>query len=102
MKCFGDRERIVHSVPGFESAIHEFGLPLHKWKTALGVRAFPFVEKIAAVNLRPRISTSLVGPERSGETRQHHLSCAKIDRVFQAWNPDKVFQPAQFAVGRAT
>src|SRR5438552_16249648 len=31
----GDRERFIDAATGFETAIHRFGLPLHKRKTAL-------------------------------------------------------------------
>src|SRR5207249_6135005 len=44
VKRFSDRKRIIRDMAGFESAIHEFGLPFHKWETAFGTRAFPFVE----------------------------------------------------------
>ena len=52
VKRFRDRKRFVHTAPCFKTAIHELGLPFHEWEAAFGIRAFPFVEKIGAVNLR--------------------------------------------------
>jgi hypothetical protein len=52
VKRLRDRKRFVHAAPCFKTAIHELGLPFHEREAAFGIRAFPFVEKIGAVNLR--------------------------------------------------
>src|SRR3954467_4962930 len=98
MKGLRDRKHIVHAAPRFEPAIHEFGLPFHEWKTALGPGAFPFVEKIAAVNLRARARSGVVRPESTGYPREHDLSWAKINRGFPSWNPDEIAEAANFTV----
>src|SRR5438045_7983022 len=65
VKRFGDRKRIVRAMAGLETAIHEFRLPFHKWKTAFGMGTFPLVKKVPAVNLSSRIRAGFVGAKCS-------------------------------------
>src|SRR5262249_36233891 len=99
VKRFRDRKRLLLAEAGFEPAIHEFGLPFHKRKSAFGLLALPFVEKIGAVELCPRVSAGLVRAKCAGDSGEHNLRRRKIDRIFPARNPDEIFQAAQFAVG---
>src|SRR6202043_2332440 len=99
VKRFRDWKRFIHAAAPFQPAIHEFRLPLHEWETTFGVRAFPFVEEVAAINLRARISAGLVRSKGAGHACEHNLSRAKIDRIFPARDPDEVLQAAQFAIG---
>src|SRR5438552_7180925 len=99
MKRFCDRKWFVDAAAGFKTAIHELGLPFHEWKAAFRICAFPFVEKIGAVNLRPRIRTSLIRAKGAGNSSEYHLGWTKVDRIFPARNPNKILQPAQLAIG---
>src|SRR5260370_27604427 len=99
VKRFRDRKRFVHAAPCFKTAIHELGLPFHEREAAFGIRAFPFVEKIRAVNLGSRIGASLIRAKGAGNSSEYHLGWTKIDRIFPARNPNKILQPAQFAIG---
>src|SRR5438105_6072047 len=99
MERFRDRKRFVHPATGFEAAIHKFGLPFHEGKSAFGVRAFPFVEKVPSVNLRSRISTGLVRSERARNSGQHNLRRGQIDRIFPTRNPNEIFETANLAIG---
>src|SRR5437660_8665972 len=99
VKRFRDRKRFVHAAAGFKTAIHEFGLPFHEWKAALGIRALPFVEKICAVNLRSRIGAGFIRAKCTGDSREHDLGWTQIDRIFPARDPDEILQAAKFAIG---
>src|SRR6059036_537471 len=96
VKRFRDRKRVISAVASLEAAIHELRLPFHKRKTAFGVRAFPFVKKVCAVNLRARICAGLVGTKRARNASQHYLGRTKIDRIFPARDPDEILQAARF------
>ncbi len=101
VKRLRDRKRLVDSAASFEAAIHRFGLPFHEREATLGVRAFPFVEKIGAINLRARIRAGFIRTERAGNSREHNLRGTQINGIFPTRNPDKILQAARLAIGRA-
>src|SRR5439155_14078370 len=100
VKRFRDRKRFIRAPAGFEPAIHEFRLPFHKRKTAFCMGAFPFVEKVYAVNLGPRICAGFVGAKCARNAGQHHLSWTKIDGIFPTGDPDEILQAARLTIGR--
>src|SRR5439155_11945708 len=100
VKRFRDRKRVISAVASLEAAIHRFGLPFHKRKTAFGMGAFPLVKQVCAINLSSRICARLVGSKRTRNASQHHLRWTKIDRIFEARNPNKILQAARLTIGR--
>src|SRR5215813_13653578 len=102
MEGFRDWKRIIGAMARLETSIHEFSLPFHKRKAAFGMRAFPLVKKVCAVNLSSRIRACLVRPKGSWNARQDGLRVTQIKRIFEAWNPDEVLQTPRLTIGRYT
>ena len=99
-KRFIDRERIVQTAAGFEAAIHRFGLPFHERETAFRVGAFPFVEKIGAVDLGMIVSAGVVHAERAGCAEKNGLRVARIKRSLEPRHIKHVVERAGIAVDR--
>ncbi len=100
VKSFRNRKRLIDATPGFEAAIHRFGLPFHKRESAFRARRFPFVEKVGAVNLRVRVRAGFVRPEGAGNTAEHGLRRAEIERAFKARHVNEILYAAGFPIGR--
>src|SRR5438874_1264428 len=98
VECLRNRKTLIDAAPGLESSIHHFGLPFHEREPTLSMRAFPFVKQVTTVNLRPRIGAGFVRTERAGNSRQHYLRRAEINRIFPARNPDEILETARFAI----
>src|SRR4029077_5712129 len=80
-------------------SIHHFGLPFHEREATFGMRALPFVKQVTTVNLGARIRAGFVRTERAGNSRQHHLRRAEINRVLPARDPDEILETAHFSIG---
>src|SRR5207237_4458788 len=99
VECLRNRKTLIDAAPGLESSIHHFGLPFHEREPTLSMRAFPFVKQVATVNLRARIGAGFVRTERTGNSRQHHLTRADNNRGFPTRNPDEILETANCAIG---
>src|SRR5437660_7853387 len=98
VECLRNRKTLIDAAPGLESSIHHFGLPFHEREPTFGMRAFPFVKQVATVNLRARVRAGFVRTERAGNSRQHHLRRAEINRVLPARNPDEILKTTRFSI----
>src|SRR5438477_5248638 len=73
------RKSVIHAAPSLESAIHEFGLPLHERESGFRPRALPFVKQIRAVNLGAGMRSGIVRPKCARDAAKNDLGRAQID-----------------------